>query len=1291
MTTFPPNKDKIIRSLEQKPLPDLPVYPDAFASHSLLHPFEFSQDVQFDLRAISHLYSLLEQLLLSVSLDPVVWKRSILNLLLDVIEQVPHAISVIVNRERGLYHKLDQTKTDLEEVCRETSSTKQAYEEKIPSLYSAKRVSYRVYIMRKVAEKAEARFVHGEFFGESLFTPTEGDYDGPDLTLVGGTIQLHGPLEQLTKVERVMEVMLHFATSLKLEMYLLRDHHANVTRGDPEEARKFEKSIQNHQRQSEMSLFGILVRNGVRAMLGALKTSVKRRSLWFNSPDKPDFSPSSSRISSIHSTGKAGETLTEIRNIANTEVEIEFPDTPLKRATSLIEQMQCTIISSSPDVYFPPPQLLLRLHNKEREINKTSFCLPISVDIVVGLKHLLWENNLLDRVIRHQSITYSFSCRIALEHPCDGPRLETLKYYQHGSDRTLQEMITFWCEAASTECPACHRSMSQHIRSYTHGSARVNMSLQAFEGSEPSVFCPNFQFTPNMYDRGDIALWTECKMCTLATPITLLSEHAQRYSFGKYLELLLYSPINPIGSCSHQYGWIRKFRRRDIIVTLSVEAVDLFEMRVPRLQLQKCPIIEQHNEEREEAERVRIEVTSFFADVRRKLNVLKCHIAQHKGHSITPEMIAQLIEIAGIIDKDEPSLYAKLKDGGGINDVRNLFVKKIQSIKKRVEDWLLQCAQDIEEVSNFEWILPEYYSMEKIHLFPHSRVIVREDEPSSLIAFTLNSADYLRELALLAFDNNSKAKRPSLSLVRRSVSDQTMANAYNRKRFLEDSGLKKEDTKKQEKLNGDNMKEDCVENLKVKQRLSSAIEDKDDMRGSDRIPESQEKNGYYTACKLVRLQKSTRGLSINSFAGVINVQTIRLNTSASSKPTSLPAGKTSSELIGNDQSTEQQKILASDMTQKEDLAMPKSQLEYTGVNNPVSYDTTSKDSRYTEEDPSHLKLKFRHGDMYFSCTVYYALQFDTLRRRCGVNGFVDSLSRCISWQATGGKSRSLFFKTRDDRLIIKQMINTWNLDEMSGVLRFAPQYFAYMERTSEYPTLLAKVFGVYTIKIKNVRTGYVQKFGVQVMENIFWGQKITRKFDLKGIQGRYVGPKTALSRDTTLWDGDWVEGQYKNLLLVHSYSERIIRESIQNDTQFLADANIMDYSLLAGVNDEQKELIVGIVDYVGAYTWYKKLESRSKKTLRGNGKDVTVIPPEQYKKRFREAMEQYFLAIPDKWFKPLDEDSTQEAKISTQTMNKTSSHQNISMKSASSIFNNSPGSNKNGVYKSREYHLPSVL
>jgi 1-phosphatidylinositol-3-phosphate 5-kinase len=78
----------------------------------------------------------------------------------------------------------------------------------------------------------------------------------------------------------------------------------------------------------------------------------------------------------------------------------------------------------------------------------------------------------------------------------------------------------------------------------------------------------------------------------------------------------------------------------------------------------------------------------------------------------------------------------------------------------------------------------------------------------------------------------------------------------------------------------------------------------------------------------------------------------------------------------------------------------------------------------------------------------------------------------------------------------------------------------------------------------------------------------------------------------------------------------------------------MDYSLLVGIDEEKRELVVGIIDYLRQYTWDKQLETWVKTSgILGGPKNEspTVISPVQYKRRFRKAMSKYFLAVPDKW------------------------------------------------------------
>jgi 1-phosphatidylinositol-3-phosphate 5-kinase len=77
------------------------------------------------------------------------------------------------------------------------------------------------------------------------------------------------------------------------------------------------------------------------------------------------------------------------------------------------------------------------------------------------------------------------------------------------------------------------------------------------------------------------------------------------------------------------------------------------------------------------------------------------------------------------------------------------------------------------------------------------------------------------------------------------------------------------------------------------------------------------------------------------------------------------------------------------------------------------------------------------------CKIYFAEQFSALRKNCGVEDvFVKALSRCYKWDATGGKSGSVFMKSRDDRFVIKQLSRL----EMDALYKFAPAYFEYMSQ-----------------------------------------------------------------------------------------------------------------------------------------------------------------------------------------------------------------------------------------------------
>lgn len=88
----------------------------------------------------------------------------------------------------------------------------------------------------------------------------------------------------------------------------------------------------------------------------------------------------------------------------------------------------------------------------------------------------------------------------------------------------------------------------------------------------------------------------------------------------------------------------------------------------------------------------------------------------------------------------------------------------------------------------------------------------------------------------------------------------------------------------------------------------------------------------------------------------------------------------------------------------------------------------------------------------------------------------------------------------------------------------------------------------------------------------------------------------------------------------------------QQDTLFLSLINVLDYSILVGVDDESNELVVGIIDFMRQYDILKQMERVGKSLPMVVGSEApTIIQPPLYKSRFTNAMERYFMTVPDKW------------------------------------------------------------
>nr|POF07899.1 putative 1-phosphatidylinositol-3-phosphate 5-kinase fab1c [Quercus suber] len=172
-----------------------------------------------------------------------------------------------------------------------------------------------------------------------------------------------------------------------------------------------------------------------------------------------------------------------------------------------------------------------------------------------------------------------------------------------------------------------------------------------------------------------------------------------------------------------------------------------------------------------------------------------------------------------------------------------------------------------------------------------------------------------------------------------------------------------------------------------------------------------------------------------------------------------------------------------------------------------------------------------------------------------------------------------------------------------------------------------------SVSVKHLKGGKETKMDLMVMENLFFKRDISRVYDLKGsTRARYNSDTTGTYK--VLLDMNLLETLRTKPKFLGSKAERILERAVWNDTSFLESVDVMDYSLLVGVDDERKELVLGIIDFMRQYTWDKHLDTWVKASgiLDGpKNASPSIISSKQYKKRFRKAMTTYFLTVPDQW------------------------------------------------------------
>ncbi|GAN05268.1 hypothetical protein MAM1_0086c04737 [Mucor ambiguus] len=767
----------------------------------------------------------------------------------------------------------------------------------------------------------------------------------------------------------------------------------------------------------------------------------------------------------------------------------------------------------------------------------------------------------------------------------------------------------------------CQQPLIDHIFSFTHGIGRINVYAST-------------ESTCTMHNKDKIVTWLVCSVCDASTMPLLLSNEAASFSFAKYLELLFYSTklALPESFCVHttsnhatnnaKSNINRCFLYNGTVFKFTYEDAKCYELRAPRIQIAPETLVSDKltfvaprvgvstllEWKHKSAER---DVDLFFQSIRAHLDLLNHYTiaeSRRKTRSLSKEtatakqqlqseLRALDVEIRALskrLDADHQAMLYALSDTSlnELNDFRRYFAIQSESIIQYLTDWQqLKCDEVTDPCG---WDSPDYISQKTVHCFPGSSVLVREDEPTSIIAYSISSNDYIQEILHnegTAYQDsnstNSSSKNPSIPSLSSTNTTESSRTTADPPPPMPNAAKKK-----------------LPQLPTIIDGYYSSIERK---YISPSTGATSETASFRTMITEV-VKSSVVEVSINNSKRLEDLKARLSPWTRKQEETKLENAYEGADLK-RDLTERTLKPLAAVQHQEETREVKVASYFYENadqqpVNGKKMISPHIKHSKsliwaalYIYTQIKMCLAEFVHEGIEFTCIIYYAKEFEMLRRQCNINQLmIESLCRCQTWTASGGKSKSHFYKTQDDRFVIKEMMNAWNVAEKDAFLKFAPKYFDHINKSAnvsmtnntcmrhltlviyiQEPSVLAKIFGFFTIRMKNAADKKsILNLDVLVMEHLFFNQNIIKRFDFKGIQDRHVEEFRKQQNDTTLWDGDWLN-EYRTRLPVHEQSKSTMELAIINDTDFLSRCNIMDYSLLVGIDQDSSEMTVGIV------------------------------------------------------------------------------------------------------------------
>ncbi|XP_058156253.1 1-phosphatidylinositol 3-phosphate 5-kinase isoform X9 [Dasypus novemcinctus] len=823
--------------------------------------------------------------------------------------------------------------------------------------------------------------------------------------------------------------------------------------------------------------------------------------------------------------------------------------------------------------------------------------------------------------VNHQRLCVLFSSSSAQSSnapsACVSPWIVTMEFYGK-NDLTLGIFLERYCFRPSYQCPSmfCDTPMVHHIRRFVHGQGCVQIILKELDSP-----VPGYQHT--------ILTYSWCRICKQVTPVVALSNESWSMSFAKYLELRFYghqytrrANVEPCGHSIH-HDYHQYFSYNQMVASFSYSPIRLLEVCVPLPKIfikRQAPLKVSLLQDLKDFFQ---KVSQVYLAVDERLASLKTDTFSKTREEKMEDIFAQKEMEEGEFKTWTEKMQARLMSSSvdtpqQLQSIFESLIAKKQSLCEVLQAWNNR-LQDLfqQEKGRKRPSVPP--SPGRLRQGEESKISAMDTSPRNISPGLQNGEKEDRFLTTLSSQSSTSSTHLQLPTPPEVMSEQL------------GGGPSELDTSSTEDVFDGHMLGSTDSQVKEKSTMKAIFANLLPGNSYNPIPFPFDPDKHYLMYEHERVPIAVcekEPSSIIAFA--LSCKEYRNALEELSKVTL----RNSAE-----EGLQTNSTLDSRPKSSSPIRLPEisgGQTNRTAEAEPQPNEADGGDAQKKQLTNPHVELQFSDANAKFYCRLYYAGEFHKMREvilGSSEDDFIRSLSHSSPWQARGGKSGAVFYATEDDRFILKQMPRL----EVQSFLDFAPHYFSYITNAVQQkrPTALAKILGVYRIGYKNSQNNTEKKLDLLVMENLFYGRKMAQVFDLKGsLRNRNVKTDTGKeSCDVVLLDENLLKMVRDSPLYIRSHSKAVLRASIHSDSHFLSSHLIIDYSLLVGRDDTSNELVVGIIDYIRTFTWDKKLEMVVKSTgiLGGQGKMPTVVSPELYRTRFCEAMDKYFLMVPDHW------------------------------------------------------------